>query len=95
MIKGGIVSASCTAELGCWPGPARQPVPTPVTAGAVEPGLSKLLINDILQFSGLDPSKKLTVQIALEKFRSDHGAGEDVELFPFSWVQCALPALGG
>lgn len=61
---------------------------------AVEPGLSKLLVNDVLQFSGLDPSKELTVQIALEKFRSDHGAGDDVDLFPFSWGQHALPALG-
>lgn len=93
MIKGDIISTSSTeafaAEWSCWPEPARQPVPS-----AREPGLSKLLVNDVLQFSGLDPLKELTVQIALEKFRSDRGVREDVMLFPFSWVQRALPALG-
>lgn len=88
-MKGGIVSTSSAEACGAEP---RQSVP--VTAGAVEPGLTKLLINDVLQFPGLDPSKELTAQIALEEFRSDQGAGEDVALSPFSWVQRALPALG-
>lgn len=69
--QGGIIRASfteaCSAELSCQPEPSPQSVPAPVTAGATQPGLSKLLIN-VLQFPGLDPSKELAVQTALEKF---------------------------
>lgn len=68
--QGGIIRASfmeaCTAELSCQPSP--QSVPAPVTVGATQPGLSKQLINDVLQFPGLDPSAELTVQTALEEF---------------------------
>lgn len=70
--QGGIIRASsmehCTAELSCQPEPSPQSAPAPVTLHATQPGLSKLLINDVLQFPGLDPSTELTVQTALEKF---------------------------
>lgn len=69
--QGGIIRASsteaCTAELSCQPEPSPQSVPAPVTVAATQPGLSKLLINDVLQFPGLDPLTELTVQTALEE----------------------------
>lgn len=67
----GIIRASsreaCTAELSCQPEPCPKSVPAPVTVGTTQPGLSKLLINDALQFPGLAPTTELTLQTALEK----------------------------
>lgn len=61
LIKVGIVSTSstkaCVAELSA------RASPTAHSQLLLESGLSKLLINDALQFSGLDPSKELTVQL--------------------------------
>lgn len=47
---------------------ARNPAPALITTSVPEPGLSKLLVNDAFQSSGLDPSR-VDCPIDLENFR--------------------------